>query len=126
MKTILTFANKQDLPRGKSVSQLIQDYEFDKIKHHIWQIKAYSSLKGEGLVTGIKWLGEQLVFVGKNNFPINPYLINENDGINDKGKKENIDVSINVNNSEEIFNSNNNIKTDEVNDISKMEGKKKE
>ena len=122
--TILIFANKQDLPGAKSVSQLIQDYEFDKIKYHIWQIQACSALKGDGLVTGIKWLSEQLVFRGKNNFPNNPYLINENEGIIDKEKKDNKDASITVNNSVETFSSNNNIKTDEVNDINKIEEQK--
>ena len=119
--TILIFANKQDLPGAKTVNQLIQDYEFDKIKHHIWQIQSCSALKGEGLVTGIKWLSEQLVFRGKNNFPNNPYLINENDTTNNNEKKENKDVSITINNSEETFSSNNTIKNYEVNDINKME-----
>ena len=124
--TILIFANKQDLPGAKTVNQLIQDYEFDKIKHHIWQIQSCSALKGEGLVTGIKWLSEQLVFRGKNNFPNNPYLINENDTTNNNEKKENKDVSITINNSEETFSSNNNIKNNEVSDINKMEEQKNE
>ena len=94
--TILIFANKQDLPGAKTVNKLIQDYEFDKIKSHNWHIQSCSALKGEGLVTGIKWLSEQLVFKGKNNFPNNPYIYNENEEQNNSTKNENKDISINI------------------------------
>lgn len=127
--TILIFANKQDLPGAKSVNQLIQDYGFDKIKNHIWHIQSCSALKGEGLVTGIKWLSEQLVFRGKNNFPNNPYLINENDAIEEnkenKEKNENKDVHITINEEKDISDTNVNIKTDNLNDINKIELDKK-
>ena len=94
--TILIFANKQDLPGAKTVNKLIEDYGFDKIKSHIWHIQSCSALKGEGLVTGIKWLSEQLVFRGKNNFPNNPYIFNENEEQNSSTKNESKDISINV------------------------------
>ena len=94
--TILIFANKQDLPGAKTVNKLIEDYGFDKIKSHIWHIQSCSALKGEGLVTGIKWLSEQLVFRGKNNFPNNPYIFNENEEQNKSTKNESKDISINV------------------------------
>ena len=122
--TILIFANKQDLPGAKDVNRLIQDYEFDKIKNHIWQIQSCSALKGEGLISGIKWLSEQLVFRGKNNFPNNPYIINENDEKINQKNEENKDSNITVNNSKDTVNSNINIKTDVVNDINKLEEKK--
>ena len=122
--TILIFANKQYLPGAKDVNRLIQDYEFDKIKNHIWQIQSCSALKGEGLITGIKWLSEQLVFRGKNNFPNNPYIINENDEKINQKNEENKDSNITVNNSKDTVNSNINIKTDVVNDINKLEEKK--
>jgi len=127
--TILIFANKQDLPGAKSINQLIQDYGFDKIKNHIWHIQSCSALKGEGLVTGIKWLSEQLVFRGKNNFPNNPYLINENDVIEEnkenKEKNENKDVHITVNEEKDISDTNVNINTDNLDDINKIEVDKK-
>ena len=94
--TILIFANKQDLPGAKTVNKLIEDYGFDKIKSHIWHIQSCSALKGEGLVTGIKWLSEQLVFRGKNNFPNNPYIFNENEEQNNSTKNESKDISINI------------------------------
>ena len=127
--TILIFANKQDLPGAKSINQLIQDYGFDKIKNHIWHIQSCSALKGEGLVTGIKWLSEQLVFRGKNNFPNNPYLINENDVIEEnkenKEKNENKDVHITVNEEKDISDTNVNINADNLDDINKIEVDKK-
>ena len=124
--TILIFANKQDLPRAKNINKLIQDYEFDKIKSHVWHIQPCSALKGEGLITGIKWLSEQLVFKGKNNFPNNPYLINEND-IKNEEKKENNDISLTVNNMKDSASSNYNLKKNEVvNDINNLEDKKED
>ena len=33
-----------------------------------------SAQTGEGLITGMKWLSDQLVFRSNNNFPVNPYV----------------------------------------------------
>ncbi len=109
--TVLIFANKQDLPGAKSVDKLIQDYEFHKIKYHIWHIQSCSALKGEGLITGIKWLSEQLVFRGKNNFPNNPYESDENEDKNNNKNinGENNEVKITVNESVNNLNENTNI-----------------
>jgi len=71
---ILIYANKQDLPGAKSVAEIIQIYELDTIKDHIWHIQPCSAQTGEGLITGMKWLSDQLVFKSNNNFPINPYV----------------------------------------------------
>ena len=81
------------------------------------------------MVTGIKWLSEQLVFRGKNNFPNNPYLINENDVIENnkenKEKNENKDVSVTVNDIKDTSNSHLNIKNDTLDNINKnVEDKK--
>ena len=70
---ILIYANKQDLPGAKSVAEIIQIYELDTIKDHIWHIQPCSAQTGEGLITGMKWLSDQLVFRSNNNFPVNPY-----------------------------------------------------
>ena len=120
---ILIFANKQDLPGAKTVDKLIHDYELDKIQSHIWHIQSCSALKGEGMITGIKWLSEQLVFRGKNNFPNNPYLVNDNDNENDTGnnsensKNNNVkDISISINNAQVTVSSEMNIKNDDGND----------
>ena len=74
---LLIFANKQDLITSKKISELIQIYDFDNIKDHIWHIQPCSALTGEGLEIGIKWLSDQLT--GRTNFPKNPYVINSND-----------------------------------------------
>jgi small GTP-binding protein len=125
---ILIFANKQDLPGAKDVNKLIEDYEFDKIKNHIWKIQSCSALKGEGLISGIKWLSEQLLFRGKNSFPNNPYLINENEdnNIDNKENIENKDINININNNNKgLADNENNLKNDSINDnnIDKNEDK---
>ena len=120
---ILIFANKQDKSGAKDVNTLIEDYELDKIKDHIWHIQPCSALKGEGLITGIKWLSEQLVFRGKNNFPINPYD-NNRETINQElnnNLDENKDAKITVNNNDNI-NGNNNINNiNAMAEINKME-----
>ena len=122
--TILIFANKQDLPGAKTVNKLIEDYEFDKIKSHIWHIQSCSALKGEGLVTGIKWLSEQLVFRGKNNFPKNPYIFNENEEQNDSNtKNESKDISINIKDSA-VSNANLKSETGVISEINKNDEKK--
>jgi len=120
--TILIFANKQDLPGAKDTNKLIQDYEFFKIKDHIWHIQSCSALKGEGLVTGIKWLSEQLTFRGKNNFPNNPYLMDDNDNQNkDINNSENKDISITVNDPKDSIESYNNLNNINIGGINKVE-----
>ena len=71
---ILIYANKQDLPGARNISDIIQIYELDTIKDHIWHIQPCSATTGEGLITGMKWLSDQLIFKSNNNFPINPYV----------------------------------------------------
>jgi small GTP-binding protein len=91
---VLIYANKQDLPGAKSVGEIIQIYEFDTIKDHIWHIQPCSALTGEGLITGMKWLSDQLVFKSNNNFPVNPYV----DFPEDKNEGKKIKNSNNKNN----------------------------
>ena len=121
--TILIFANKQDLQGAKDVNKLIQDYEFFKIREHVWHIQPCSALKGEGLVTGIKWLSEQLTFRGKNNFPNNPYLSNEDENqIQENNNNENKDISITVNNTQDNLNKNtDNLENNHITDLNKDE-----
>ena len=51
---ILIYANKQDLPGAKGLNEIIQLYELDTIKDHVWHIQPCSAQTGEGLVTGMK------------------------------------------------------------------------
>ena len=71
---ILIFANKQDLPGAKSVNEIIQIYGLANIRDHVWHIQPCSAQTGEGLITGIKWLSDQLVYKTNNSFPVNPYV----------------------------------------------------
>lgn len=117
---ILIFANKQDKPGAKNINKIIEDYELDKIKDHIWHIQPCTAIKGEGLVTGIKWLSEQLVFKGKNNFPINPYE-NKNDTIEQETKNinnESKDIKITINNK---LNNNNSVNINALAEMNKNE-----
>ena len=127
---ILIFANKQDLPGAKPINQLIEEYEFNKIKNHLWKIQPCSAVKGEGLMDGIKWLSEQLIFRGKNKFPNNPYLVDENEEeiIEDKNKNtqnDNSQVNLTVNSVANI-NTNITMKNDVVGEINKIEEKQNE
>ncbi len=124
---ILIFANKQDLPGAKTIEKLIEDYELNNIKNHIWHIEPCSAVKGEGLVNGIKWLSEQLVFRGKNNFPNNPYLVDEEENNVEKNKtpkEESSHINLTVNSTSNI--NTNNIANEVVGDINKNEEKKED
>ena len=122
--TILIYANKQDLPGAKNIIDIIKDYELDKIKNHSWQIQPCSATRGEGLIEGLKWLSEQLVFRGKNNFPNNPYENDEEKKEENKGiNSENSEVKITVNESLNVNEMNNNIN---ININNHAENKKEE
>ena len=140
---ILIYANKQDLPGAKNVGEIVQIYELDTIKNHIWHIQPCSAQTGEGLITGMKWLSDQLVFKSNNSFPINPYIDYEqnnnensnkiqevensttninNDNNNDikinEENKENIqNIENNIVNEEKIVENNNNINSEENNNV---------
>ena len=120
---ILIYANKQDLPGAKNVGDIIKIYGLDNIKDHIWHIQPCSAQTGEGLITGMKWLSDQLVFKSDNNFPINPYV-----DYSENNKENN-----NIDNNEEleIKESSNEIKEENINikennNIDKSEDNKEE
>ena len=118
---ILIFANKQDLPGAKNINKIVEDYELSKIKDHIWHIIPCSAVNGEGLVNGIKWLSDQLVFRGKNNFPNNPYTMEDEEKDNNKNQNSQTDNSnINLN----ISNTNNDNNNNIVGEINNIEEKK--
>ena len=104
---ILIYANKQDLSGAKSVNDIIQIYELNKLKDHVWNIQPCSAQTGEGLITGMKWLSDQLVFKSNNNFPVNPYVDNiENKNKNNKNKKGNKNLENSVNSQVNLGNNN--------------------
>ena len=104
---ILIYANKQDLSGAKSVNDIIQIYELNKLKDHVWNIQPCSAQTGEGLITGMKWLSDQLVFKSNNNFPVNPYVDNiENKNKNNQNKKGNKNLENSVNSQVNLGNNN--------------------
>lgn len=138
---ILIFANKQDLTGAKEANEIIQMYQLDTIRDHIWHIQPCSAQTGEGLITGIKWLSDQLVFKSNNNFPNNPYIerpsLIENKKIqnepknfeenkNKKKENENNVISINLLDSSNLPNNIKNInsKENEFEEINKEIEKK--
>ena len=99
---ILIFANKQDLPGSKNINEIINIYNLTEIKNHIWHIQPCSAQTGEGLITGIKWLSDQLVYKTSNSFPINPYVSENENNISNIDSKNNVNesnVAFNINNS---------------------------
>ena len=117
---ILIFANKQDLITSKKVNEIIEIYELDSIKNHVWHIQPCSANTGEGLLTGIKWLSDQLIAKGNNNFPNNPYVKNKNDVKNDKNDKKMESLPTNSNVSLSNNNNNNTQTVDNLN-LNKIE-----
>ena len=116
---ILIFANKQDLPGAKSVDDIIKIYELADIRDHIWHIQPCSAQTGEGLITGIKWLSDQLVFKTSNSFPINPYTSSDNDLSTKNISKERPTESV-------VENINNTNTVEKINEIKKDENIKEE
>ena len=118
---ILIFANKQDLLTSKKVNEIIEIYELDSIKNHVWHIQPCSANTGEGLLTGIKWLSDQLIAKSNNNFPNNPYVQkdkqNENINNNNKNKMESLPTNSNVS----LSNNNNNTQTVDNLNLNKIE-----
>ena len=131
---ILIYANKQDLPGAKNVSEIIQIYELDTIKDHIWHIQPCSAQTGEGLITGMKWLSDQLVFKSNNSFPVNPYIDypetknekpiekqNETNNNNENNNIEESNLEMNPSNENNINNLNNNSSSPEINKDEKID-----
>jgi small GTP-binding protein len=114
---ILIYANKQDLPEAKNVSDIIQIYGLDNIKDHIWHIQPCSAQTGEGLITGMKWLSDQLIFKSDNSFPVNPYI---NYSENNNGEN-NINTNMNENKEDNAITENNNIYKNEDNKEEKID-----
>ena len=122
---ILIYANKQDLPDAKKADEIIELYELKKIKEHIWNIQPCSAQTGEGIITGMKWLSDQLIFRANNNFPVNPYVnftSDKNDNIIDnkkqaKNKNKNNVIQGSLNNSEANLKNSNNQNNNTVGNI---------
>ena len=95
----------------------------NKIRNHIWTIQPCSAVKGGWLINGIKWLSEQLVFKGKNNFPNNLSIVDDsenNQNSNKEGQSDNSHASITVN-TDANLNNNKTSTNNMVGEINKIE-----
>ncbi|XP_028262303.1 ADP-ribosylation factor 5-like [Parambassis ranga] len=61
----LVFANKQDLPRAMSVSDITEGLGLSRISRP-WFVQASCAVSGSGLVEGLDWLSDQIM---KQNNP---------------------------------------------------------
>jgi signal recognition particle receptor subunit beta len=57
---VLVFANKQDLPKALSVSQVADRLQLPKLRGHPWHVQPACAVDGSGLVEGIEWLSDTL------------------------------------------------------------------
>lgn len=56
------------------MEEIISLYELNDIKMHVWHVQPCSGRTAEGLLSGLQWLSEQMIFTKENRFPNNPYL----------------------------------------------------
>nr|XP_020466769.1 ADP-ribosylation factor 4 [Monopterus albus] len=57
---VLVLANKQDLPRAMSVSDITEALGLSRVSHP-WFIQASCAISGTGLVEGLDWLSNQIL-----------------------------------------------------------------
>jgi len=57
---LLIFANKQDLPKAMSASQIAAELELNKLKTRTWFLQTASAVNGEGLHEGFDWLAQHI------------------------------------------------------------------
>lgn len=57
--SLLVYANKQDLPNARSLSQVAEALQLTKM-HRKWHLQGTSAVNGTGLYEGLNWLDEEL------------------------------------------------------------------
>ena len=58
--TLLVYANKQDLPKAKSVAQVAEALQLNKLGNRKWHLQAASATNGNGLYEGLEWLNNEM------------------------------------------------------------------
>ena len=58
--TVLVFANKQDLPNAKPLSELAERLGLTKLRGRKWHVQSACGLTGDGLYEGFDWASEAL------------------------------------------------------------------
>jgi signal recognition particle receptor subunit beta len=57
---LLVCANKQDLPGAVAPQDLVKRLSLNRIVGRPWHVQPTCALTGDGLLEGLKWLGEEL------------------------------------------------------------------
>jgi small GTP-binding protein len=57
---LLVFANKMDLPKAMSISEMNEKLGLNSLKSHKWFIQNTCAVSGEGLYEGLEWLSNNL------------------------------------------------------------------
>ena len=57
---ILVFANKQDLPKALSASDVSKKLALESLRGRTWWVQACCATSGDGLYEGLDWLVDQL------------------------------------------------------------------
>lgn len=57
---LLIYANKQDLPKAMSTSQIVDSLGLSTLRSHPWHVQATCALTGEGLYQGLDWLVNEI------------------------------------------------------------------
>ncbi|XP_013874615.1 ADP-ribosylation factor 2 [Austrofundulus limnaeus] len=58
--SVLVFANKQDLPRAMSASDITEALGLSRVQQP-WFVQASCAVSGSGLVEGLDWLSDQIL-----------------------------------------------------------------
>ena len=61
---LLVYANKQDLPKAMSTTEMTEKLGLTKLRDRQWYIQATCATTGDGLYEGLDWLINSLA--GKN------------------------------------------------------------
>ncbi len=57
---LLVFANKMDLPKAMSISEMNEKLGLNSLKSHKWFIQNTCAINGEGLYEALEWLSKNL------------------------------------------------------------------
>jgi small GTP-binding protein len=57
---LLVYANKQDLPNARSISEVANALQLPKMSRRKWHLQGTSALNGSGLYEGLEWLNTEM------------------------------------------------------------------
>lgn len=57
---LIVFANKQDMPKAMSVTEVAEGLEISSIYNRPWHVQACCAASGDGVFEGFDWLSETL------------------------------------------------------------------